>query len=318
MELGVSYVPSYLPQHLEVDMRHLRGIGCTEVLFALQENHLVHLTGALRFGAKIAEEHGIRPYTVIWGFANTFGGGTMSLAMLNDTDLWRVAGDGSLEPRACLNNPKLLDRFMEYAEQCHDHGYQGVFVDEPTPQTCFCRHCREKFAQSFGKDLATALGSPEYTAFVQDTVRSYTATLCQRVKAFDPDYKTIACVMPVDRECFEAVAAIPELDIFGTDPYWLVSHGRMTIEDAVADGELVKAICQRNGKSSQLWLNCWHIPAGREQEIYHGGKRLAAVGCDALYTWDYMGGLGTDEECDRPEVAWAAVSRLYRELAGLA
>ncbi|MHB1294871.1 MAG: hypothetical protein ACYC4R_07715 [Anaerolineae bacterium] len=317
MELGVSYVPSHLPQHLDTDMRHLRGIGCTEVLVTLQENHLVHLTGAVQFGAQIAQEYGIRPYAVIWGFANTFGGGPMSLVMLNDTDLWRVAADGSRMPRACLNNPKLLDRFMEYAAQCRACGYQGVFVDEPTPQVCFCHNCREQFAQAYGRDLATAVGTPAYEAFTRDTVRNYTDTLCKRVKALDPDYKTIACVMPVDRECFEAVAAISELDIFGTDPYWLVSNGRMTIEDAVADAELVKAICRQNGKASQIWLNCWRIPAGQEDEIYRGGKRLAAVGCDALYTWDYMGGLGTDEACDRPEVAWAALSKLYRELAGI-
>ena len=43
MDLGVSYASAHLPQHIEADIRHLAEIGCTEVLFALQENHIYTL-----------------------------------------------------------------------------------------------------------------------------------------------------------------------------------------------------------------------------------------------------------------------------------
>lgn len=315
MDLGVSYIAAHLPDHIEADMKHLKAIGCTEVLFALQENHVVTLTGAVRFGAKIAKENGLRPYVVVWGYANTFGGGRMSKVMLEDLGMWRVAKDGTRVALACLNNPRLVDRFIEITDVCRANGFEGMFVDEPTIQECFCEHCRNAFSDAFGKDLLASEGTEEYQTFQKDTVSRYTDALCKRIKVLDARQKTIACVMPHDRECFEAVASIPELDIFGTDPYWLV--GGEPLEKAVADTQLVKEICERKGKSSQIWLNCWKIPAGREEEIYTGGKALAEAGCDSMYTWSFRGGLSTDEECDDPPKAWESVCRLYRELAGV-
>jgi hypothetical protein len=316
MELGVSYIPVHLPEHIEADMRDLAEMGCTEVLFALQENHIHILTGALRFGADIAKVHGLRPYAVIWGFANTFGGGRISKAMLDDPELWCRMEDGTPYPKACLNNPHLTERFVEIASLCRDHGYEGLFIDEPTKQECFCRHCREAFAAGGGRDLLAGKGTPEYASFRAAAVRDYTAAVCRRVKELDPQLRTITCVMPHDRDTWADVVAIPELDVFGTDPYWLLSGGRMTLEQAVADAVKVKRISAQNEKLSQVWLNCWGIPSGREEEIHVGGRALAEAGCDSLYAWSYRGGLGTNEVCDDPERAWASVVRLYRELAG--
>ena len=318
MDLGVSYVSAHVPDHIDADMRHLAEIGCTEVLFALQENHIYHLTGALRFGAAIAKESGLRPYAVIWGYANTFGGGRISKIMLDDPELWCRTKEGDPYPQACLNNPKLVERFIEIAALCREHGFEGVFVDEPTKQECFCSHCREAYSATAGRDLPGDESSPEYAAFRAQAARDYTAAVCRAVKELDSDLRTIACIMPHDREMWSHVAAIPELDVFGTDPYWLVSRGKMTLQQAVDDAVDVKRICLERGKISQIWLNCWRIPAGLEEEIERGGRELAEVGCDSLYTWSYRGGLGTNEECDDPSRAWSSVVRLYRELSGRA
>lgn len=320
MELGVSYISAHLPDHIEADMKHLQEIGCTEVLFALQENHLNTLTGALRFGAEIAKEHGLRPYVVAWGYANTFGGGRMSDIMLEDRMLWRIQADGTPLPLACLNNPRLVGKFVEIADTCRSHGYEGTFIDEPQTQECFCVHCQQRFDAAFGKDLTESLGTEAYRAFQENTVRGYVSQVCRQIKTLDENLKTIACVMPTpphDR-LFEPVASIPELDLFGTDPYWLLSSAfgfDMTLEDAVGFARRVKLLCEQKEKASQIWLNCWRIPAGLEQEIYTGGKALAEVGCDSLYTWSFRGGLGTYEECDNPEAAWNSVVQLYRELS---
>jgi len=315
MELGTSYIPAHLPEHIEADMRRLAAMGCTEVLFALQENHLHTLTGALRFGAEIAIALGLRPYAVIWGLANTFGGGRMSKLLLDDADLWCREEDGSPYPQACLSNPRLPEHFADITSLCRDHGYEGMFVDEPTKQECFCSHCCGRFADLFGRNLQASRGTKLYSAFRAQTVRNYTAAACRGVKAVDTRLRTITCVMPRDRETWPHVVAIPELDVFGTDPYWLLSDGRMTLEQAVVDAVEVRELCTQQGKLSQIWLNAWAIPAGREEEIYVGGHALADVGCDSLYAWSYRGGLGTNEECDDPERSWSSVVRLYRQLA---
>jgi|BarGraNGADG00212_2_1021979.scaffolds.fasta_scaffold17934_2 hypothetical protein len=316
MDLGVTYISAHQPQHIAPDMQHLQEIGCSEVLFALQENHIDVLTGALRFGARIALDHGLRPYVVVWGFANTFGGGRMSLRMLDDRSLWRVERDGTPMPKACLNNPRLVDRFADITELCCRHGYQGMFVDEPTIQECFCPICRDTFRAAYGADLVASYGSPAYRAFQSATVSHYTRAVSARVKAIDARLRTMTCIMPIDQDSFEAVAAIPELDVFGTDPYWLLPGAAMTIEQAVACAEQARDAGRRHGKVSQVWLNCWGIPAGSEAAIYTGGRALAAIGCDSMYTWSFRGGLGTNEECTNAALAWDSVVRLYQELSG--
>jgi hypothetical protein len=320
MELGVSYIAAHLPDHIQADMQHLQQIGCTEVLFALQENHLNTLTGALRFGADIARDNGLRPYVVVWGYANTFGGGRMSDLLLQDTSLWRIQAPGVPVPRACLNHPRLVERLAEIADLCLGHGFAGMFVDEPQAQECFCDHCQAQFEAAFGGSLADSQDTQVYRTFQERTVVNYVAQVCRRIKELDDGLQTIACVMPIPPhdQLFEPVAAIPELDVFGTDPYWLLS-GRygfdMDIDGACAYTRRVKALCEEKKKSSQIWLNCWRIPAGLERDIYSGGKQLAQVGCDSLYTWSFRGGLGTYEECDQPQAAWNSVVKLYRELS---
>jgi hypothetical protein len=312
MDLGVTYIATHLPNHIAADMRHLAEIGCTEVLFALQENHLLALNGALRYGAEIAQNHGLRPYAVIWGYANTFGGGRMSQLMLNHPDLWRVDRDGTRQPKACLNHPRLVDEFERITILCREHGYLGMFVDEPTRQTCFCDYCQAAFGSDLRQaDEATVLN------FQDETVHRYTAEVCRRVKAVDPALTTITCIMPHDRAVWERVASIPELDVFGSDPYWLLPGMNMTLEQAVDDAQAVKTLCERTGNKSQLWLQGWKIPAGLEAEVYTGGKALAAVGCDSFYTWSFRGGLGTNEESADPYATWDSVTRLYRELSGM-
>ncbi|MBM4431457.1 MAG: hypothetical protein FJ026_14100 [Chloroflexi bacterium] len=189
-------------------------------------------------------------------------------------------------------------------------------MDEPTRQECFCSYCRDAYRARTGQKLRAGLQSAVYDAFRAQAVHNYTAAVCGRLKALDPALRTITCVMPRDRDTWASVAAIPDLDVFGTDPYWLLTGGKMTIEQAVADAVEVKRLCAEHGKASQIWLNCWKIPAGLEEEVYRGGRALAAAGCDSLYTWSYRGGLGTNEESDDPARAWAGVVRLYRELSG--
>jgi hypothetical protein len=236
--------------------------------------------------------------------------------------MWQVQLDGTRLPRACLNHPKLVDHFLNITAICHQHGFAGMFIDEPQMQVCFCDHCRSCFEAAANKSLAESQNTPAYLAFQKDTVVRYVSQVCQGIKGLDPALKTMACVMPTvpHDELFEPVATIENLDLFGTDPYWLLSDRfsfNMSLAEAVAVTHRTKQLCIRQGKASQVWLNCWKIPAGRELEIYSGGKALAQVGCDSFYTWSFRGGLGTYEECDDAETAWSSVVRLYRELAGL-
>jgi hypothetical protein len=316
MKLGLSYYPSNLPHHIEADIREMSAIGCNEVMFTLQENHFLYLNGSVRFGAQIARDNGLKPVVDLWGFANTFGGGRMSNILLKDTDLWRVTADGGKQPMGCLNNPKLSDQFAQYAERCRYSGFTGILIDEPTLQNCFCDHCKEKFHEDYGGDLIAAQETEDYKTFQIDTVMRYNAEACRKVKAMDASMVTMTAVMPNHHDCFEPVASIPELDVFGSDPYWLLPANFMDLHQAIDCAKEVKDLCAKKGKISQIWLNCWGFRAGPEPEVYSGGKELAAIGCDSFYTWAFRGAEGTNESCANPQLAWEYLCKLYRELSG--
>jgi hypothetical protein len=315
MKLGVTYIASFLPYHIERDMDELASIGCDDVLFAIQENHLDTLQGAVKFGPKLARKAGLRPQAVIWGFLNTFGGGRISSIMLKETSLWRVDRAGKTEPLACLNNPGIMDLLRQAVTRLRDAGFESFFIDEPTPQQCYCTHCQQAFSRWFGGDLMNA-DKPGYDEFQRRLVVDYIDRGCRTVKAIDPQLETICCLMPCDKACAESASKVGALDMLGTDPYWLLPFMKLSLQDAIDDTRSLEALCRRNGKRSQVWLNCWAIPEGVEPDIYTGGLQLAAVGCDSMFTWSFRGALGTSEQCDRADVAWDYLTRLYRELAG--
>lgn len=315
MRLGVTYISSFLPHHMQHDLGELKSIGCDDVLFAIQENHLDTLQGAIKYGPRIAKDLGLRPQAVIWGFLNTFGGGTMSRFMLNDRSIWRQNRSGNSQPLACLNNPDVMRYLRISLEKLRVAGFESFFIDEPTAQDCVCWHCREAFARHHSGDLKDAAADTQ-RQFQRETVVDYIRRGCGVAKGIDRNIQTICCLMPCDRDCAAEASKVKDLDMLSTDPYWLLPFMKLTLEDAIAETKYVRDLCRAQGKQSQVWLNCWAIPAGTEEGIYSGGKELASVGCDSLFTWSYRAALGTNEECPQPEIAWSYLVRLYKELSG--
>lgn len=320
MDLSVSYIPPHQPDHIARDIKYLKEIGCTDVLCALQENHFVWLQGAVKYPVKIARENGLNPRALVWGFANTSGGGRNSAVMLKNPDIWRCSENGmpylkdnEFGPQACYNNPKTLLLYAEYVQQLCDYGYTEIMIDEPSPQRCFCKYCIDKFSQQYHRSLITDFGSDEYKEFQQHTVVEFAAQSCAEIKRIRPECRTAIAVMPVDRPLFEPIASISQLDVFGVDPYWLRPINELSFNDAVNVSKEARLIAKTNNKKFELYLGCFGIAGGMgvEEKIYSEGKILVQnASPDILTTWSFWGGLGLKkepEECDNPELAWAAL-----------
>ncbi|MFI4913082.1 MAG: hypothetical protein ACIAQZ_15595 [Sedimentisphaeraceae bacterium JB056] len=326
MKIGASYIPPHQPCHIESDMKYMKQIGCDQVLFALQENHFQWLNGSVRFGPQIAKDHGLFTRAVMWGYANTSGGGRSSRVMLENPDMWRCNTDGRPflggypNPKACHNNPKTISFFGDYVCQCREFGFDSIMIDEPTVQDCFCEHCRELFYDRFKMDLEKSRESSEYKQFQYETTIEFVKKSCREVKKADIDLQSGLCLMPSDRDKFDDMAVISDLDVFGTDPYWLRPINKLTFEDAVNVTKYARRLSDENGKLFELYLGCFGIDAGLEEKIYSGSKILIEEGAPDLVTaWSFRGGIGlgdlSSEECDNPQLAWDSIERLYCEIA---
>ncbi|MEN6386553.1 MAG: hypothetical protein ABFD79_15350 [Phycisphaerales bacterium] len=294
-------------------------------MFALQENHFQWLNGSIRFGPKIARDLGLKPNAVIWGYANTSGGGRSSRIMLENPSMWRMDengkpyGGGYPYPMACYNNPLTIAKYGEYIKLCSDHGIEGILIDEPTIQECFCDNCKNKFSRLYKGDLIDSKGTKDYLAFQKQTAFDFVRDSADIIKDINKSIEVSVCIMPQDIGNLIEIVKIKNIDMFSTDPYWLRPINKLTLEKAVDVSNFCKKMAIDNNKKFSLFLGCFGIAAGLETKIYEQGKTLIdSTVPDTLISWSYRGGIGlsnlSSEECDNPALAWENVLQLYEYL----
>lgn len=311
MRLGVAYYGSYLPWHLERDLRDIYDSGCDDVLVTLQENDFKVFRGKVQLTAKIAHKIGLKAVANFWGYACMLGGGRVSKLLTDNVEAWQVNKEGKRVGVGCMNNPYVYNTLVEMIRDAASYEYDGFFIDEPTRAECFCRYCQEKFRSEYGGSILKA-DPNDLSKFRARSVTEFLGSVCREVKEIDAKLETSTCIMPIDRDLWEEAVKIESLDYFGTDPYWLLSN--QPVSSVVESTRRVIDLCRRHKKKSLMWILCWKIPKGKEHEIYKATTLCAKEGPDALYAWSYRGGLGTYEESDDPDEAWANLIKAYREI----
>lgn len=302
MRTGVSYMGHHHPKHLAADLREMRDLKLDDVFLAAQENDFVHFPGTLKSMPRIAKDLGLRPIAVFWGVLNLFGGGRSSQFLLEHQEGFQVDLQGTRRAAGCYVNPSCVGRIQEMIDTVAGFGFEGYFVDEPSPLDCFCPSCRARFRDWYGKDLASA-PVPEQEAFRGRCVVDYVRTISDYCKAHHPSLETSTCIMSCHRELWKAAGAIPSLDNLGTDIYW--ANSDRNVEEMVPLVRELDGICRATGKIHHEWLQCWDVRKGKEPRILEQGRILLGPAIpDALYVWAWQGQIGTIETCDDPDTAW--------------
>ncbi|HEX5940024.1 MAG TPA: hypothetical protein VFZ12_06655, partial [Dehalococcoidia bacterium] len=215
--------------------------------------------------------------------------------------------------------------------------------------SCHCVHCREIFSRA-GGTLSTEFGA-EMQAFRElvliDFLTEMVAesrragmrnALCLLPSSFEahgfpevvegmkgrlrgrvPDERidqVLAPVLHFGIDDWSKAAAIPGLDIFGTDPYWFLFD--------VEPEHFMRAFSERaietahgNGRESQLWLQAFAVPEGREEELLMGAQVASQLGADSLAAWSYRGTASMSKIASaRPEIVWEVVGRAFADVRG--
>lgn len=302
MRTGVSYMGHHNPKYIKIDICDMNKLQLDDVLVALQENDFEHFIGKVRFTPKIAKDHGLRPIAIFWGCLNLFGGGRSSQFLLEHPEGFQVNRDGSYRAQGCYMNPVCISRITQMIDTIAEFGFQGYFVDEPTPlRDCYCASCRKKFQEWHDNDLSTA-SDTNIEMFRQKCVVGYVKTIADYCKTNHPQLETMTCLTLDDKEMWNETAKISSLDNLGTDIYW-VNNGNDVEGMVPVLGELGN-VCNVNKKNHHEWLQCWGVHKGKEYRILEQGKVLIREQPDSLYVWAWQGQIGTDESCDDPEIAW--------------
>jgi N-acetylmuramic acid 6-phosphate etherase len=316
---GCSYFGVRIVRHVRRDMVDLAARGYTGVLHTFSENDLAYYRGA--FAEIVAASHdvGLTVQVSPWGLGRTFGGEAESRWAAFHPEECQVLDDGRRVAAACLNSPAYRAFCMEWAAAALDAGVDAIFWDEPAwvvpwhvgvddqaRWTCRCDHCRERFGGPLPAEL-----TPDMRVFreasVIDFLREAVAGVAARGGA-----NTI-CLLPATEGAqgisdWDAVASLPGLTTFATDPYW--KHwGEPAGPFVRRFARLLRETCERHAVGAQLWVPSFGLTRDEIPELEAAIDAARDEGIDDLWTWGYEA-CGHMSHLATPDAAlvWEAVS----------
>ena len=228
------------------------------------------------------------------------------------------------------------------------HFYHGPFHrDFSGAWACLCDHCRDRFRAAHGRTLPPEMDD-EVRAFREASLIDLLAELAREGKRLG--MRNALCLIPVDLEGaglreearrlaetmaklagpaaprqlldigvrdWDAAASIPDLDIFGCDPYWLL-FGAQPEPFVRAFTQRAVEVSKHHGRDTQVWVQAFSVPEGREEEIRVGLRTAASLGATHLAAWSYEATASMDIRCARPELVWRILGEAFGELRGTA
>ena len=120
---------------------------------------------------------------------------------------------------------------------------------------------------------------------------------------------------------WQAAAALPDLDIFGCAPYWYLFEAepepfvRAYTERALRAARHATALSGRR-LGTQVWVQAFGVPAGREGELWSGIRTAARLGVSHVAAWGYGGNAAMSyNRPERPEAVWQVIGDAFTAVA---
>lgn len=329
-ERGVSYYGVAYPDRAEKDFGEMVDNGCNAVLLAVSEFDWWFWRKSVARLVEEAHDQGMRVYIDLWGWGKTLAGEPPSLFLMNDVEHRQLAASGKIYNAVCLNHSGFRDFLKKsISEMASETDVDGFFWDEPhyanwyNPDwACRCPICATLYEEETGCTMPVEL-TDKVVAFREDHAVDFLAELSRAVKEADRNITVIACLLPTQSPVigitdWDRVASIPQLDVLATDPYWF--HVGLGREEGIglfkSIGKKVVELARKNDLRSQLWLQAFRVPRGRERENVEAVRVADELGADSIFAWPYRGGEGSILASDDPSAVWSALGEAFREVAG--
>jgi N-acetylmuramic acid 6-phosphate etherase len=295
--VGCSYFGARIPRHVARDMEDLARRGFTGVLHTFSENDFAYYRETMGQIVDISHELGLEVQMNPWGVGRTFGGEAESRFVTMRPEACQVLDDGRRVAAGCLNNPIYRSYCKEWADAALEAGADLVFwdephwvvpahvgVDDPTRWSCHCDVCRERF----GGPLPAVL-TPEALTFREASLVDFLREMVAHVRALGG--RNTICVLPAVEGAhgirdWDAVAALPGVDVFGTDPYWQV-FGEPAREFVGRFAALAVRAAGRAGVEPELWVPAFRLTRDDIPDLEAAVDAARGAGIERLWVWGY-------------------------------
>ncbi|MCH7811871.1 MAG: hypothetical protein IH958_04500 [Chloroflexi bacterium] len=214
---------------------------------------------------------------------------------------------------------------------------------------CRCEHCQERY-RSFGGGPMPQVMDDQVRAFRERSLIDLLAELS--AAAHQRGLSNALCLLPTDFETvgldelarrlehrwrervekaggapadehpwrsfgirdWDAAAAIPDLAVFGCDPYWVL-FGAEPEPFVRAFTRRGVETARRHNRDVQVWVQAFAIPEGRESELAMGLQVAADEGATHVAAWSFR---ATESMSSirpaRPRVVWRILGESFRAL----
>jgi len=329
METGVSYYGNRILRHVEADLEDMVVHGCTYVVHTFSEADLIFYRETLGAIVKATQAAGLKAWLDPWAFGGVFGGEAFSLYTARFPKHQQVLSTGETVPAACPNRPEFRAALRLWVDAAIETGADVLFWDEPhfcipnwldwydgplDAWACHCVACQYLYRERYGEDLPKAF-DPGVRAFRQERMLDFLADVTGY--AASKGATNALCLPPAadddqDGLPFREAAALPQIQIFGTDPYWLLTN--LTPEEHVSQQTArVVELCHYLNKPAQIWVHGFGLPEGREDEVATAVEIAASGGADYIAAWGYPPcEYLSPNASPHPDIVWETIGRAYR------
>jgi N-acetylmuramic acid 6-phosphate etherase len=294
---GCAYFGVRIPRHVERDLDDLVRRGFTGVLHTYSENDLAYYRDTMKRIVDGSHARGLEVQMNPWGLGRTFGGEAESRFVTMNPDACQVLDDGRRVAAACLNHPRYRSFCAEWADAAVEAGADLVFWDEPhwvvpehvgiddaTRWSCRCDVCRERFGRDFPAEL-----DDEVLAFREASLVDFLGELTAHVRSRGG--RNTICLLPAVEGAhgvrdWDAVASLPGVDVFATDPYW-ESFDEEAGPFVRRFAKLLVETAARHGVVSELWVPAFRLGAADLADLEDAVSAARAAGVDRLWVWGY-------------------------------
>jgi len=324
-KFGVSYFGNRFLSHGREDFKRIAA-SCDYIVHTVNETDLVYHKAVLAKLFQESRKAGLEVWVDPWGLGGVFGGEASSQFLLEHRNSWQVKSNGELAAAACLNRPEWRSYVKEWILSVRDMGGQVIFWDEPHlafdfesewegVYSCFCQECQNLFQRKYG-----ALPSNRLNVQTREFRREGMRSFLQEAMAFarSKGLRNALCLYAFKGheeydQLWKEAASLPDLDIFGCDPYW---HWRFKKQPGPHVEEFSKYVAQHavaNRKMSQIWVQAMRLPTGKEFEIGLAVEAAVKQGITHVAAWSFDGGELLDTVLsERPEVVWAETEKAFQ------
>ncbi|MBI5555672.1 MAG: hypothetical protein HY920_07490 [Elusimicrobia bacterium] len=287
MQTGVSYI---LTRDLSQARQDLAEIAtcCNFVVHTFSETDFYYHRQNMREVIKLSRQQGLAVYLDPWGVGGVFGGETFSIFVAENPAAC-LKKKGKIIPIADISSQKFRKFMKEWLTAALAMEPDVIFWDEPH-QTGM-NYKREEIKKII-----------DFLAEMTLIVRQH------RVK-------NAICVYPRKGkfawQLWEKILSLKTIDIFGTDPYWLLWNKKLDFVEEFA--KKVYNLGKKYDKEPQLWIQAFKIPPGKEQEISRAVEIAAKPGIGNIAAWSYdCGSLVGHLNSADPRLVWQTLKQAFK------